>query len=228
MANQYHIEAEQKREEGDFEQALISTDKSILEYQKDKDYQGMAEVISSRYLTFIHLFDKTGDNSFLVLAVNAAQSSVEIASLVGDLSATVIPLYNLAKSYERQDNLEKAINSYQEAIARFKTNPPISHNHPSVLLDMQIHLGICELKNGNTSIYDKVLGFVDELQRIDDDAFRKDVWVSGAHLKLAEALHTTDPENSKLHLEKAEQIINNNDLLVLRKNQLNTLKSKLS
>jgi tetratricopeptide (TPR) repeat protein len=227
MANQAHIEAEQKRESGDFVAALTLTDQSLLEYQKEKNYAGMAEVLCSRYLTLVHLFEQSKDSVYLTLALGTAHDAYLVSQSSADQSAQVIPLYNYAKALERQGELPQAIEKYKQSIDLYRKNTPASHDQPAVLIDMQIHLGLCELKNNDVTAYDRVISAVEQLKSLSDEPYRQAVWISGAHLKLAEILASTDRQKSILHLKAAEEIISGRSDMILRQKQLQNLKQQL-
>lgn len=52
------------------------------------------------------------------------------------------------------------------------------------------------------------------------DPFLYNVWVSGAYLRLAKLLKTDNPEESHFYFEKAKKIIDSDNRLVIRKQQL--------
>lgn len=45
------------------------------------------------------------------------------------------------------------------------------------------------------------------------------VWLSGAHMRIANVLKTDDPSKAREHLEKAKQIIDSDSRLTLRSKQ---------
>ena len=68
----FHVQAEQARERGDYEQALVLTDQALIAYQQDGDLTGMAEIQSSRQRVFKHLYRSTKDKAYLVLEEHSA------------------------------------------------------------------------------------------------------------------------------------------------------------
>lgn len=69
------------------------------------------------------------------------------------------------------------------------------------------------------------------LEAAEEDSYNKNVWVSGAHMRIAEMYMAAGDraDNIKLvgeHIRHAEEIISGDDRLVLRKEQLDKLKSK--
>lgn len=216
-----HKQAELAREKGDFTEALEFTDRATVTYQRSGDLLGMAEVQSSRFLIFRHLFEQTGDPSFMVLATHSAQSSVEIARQSGDEQATVIPLFNLGKAQEAAGNISNAVSSYEEAVRVMETNPPVEHNRTAVLQDMKVHLAVAQYKNGDKSALQRAEEATKTLEASDNpDNYEKDVWTSGAYMKMGEILRTDDPERSKQYFGRAREIIDANPNLTLRKAQL--------
>lgn len=211
-----HALAEKSRENQDFENALVYTDQATLAYEKDGDYLGMAEVQASRFLTFRHLFDKTEDKMYLMLAKFAAMAGVQIAKSTNQPQATVLPLYNLAKSQEALDELEEAIKVYKEAIQVMEQTPSERHNRPGVLADMKIHMGICEYKHGDKTALSRVETALGDLEDSGEYKYNLDVWLSGGYMKLAEVLRQTDSQKAREYLDKAKAVIDSNSELKLR------------
>lgn len=218
LARQLHGQGDQTRENGEFLKALQLLDQAMLAYQKDGDKLGFAEVQSSRALTFRHLWQESEDQNYLILAKHAAEAGVEIAQKSTDKKALAIPLFNLAKIQEQLGE-PAASDTYQEALDNLTNNPPTQHNRPGVVADFKIHLYTCLAKNGDQTALEKAEEAIKELEASDEPKYNKDVWVSGAYMKLAEILRTTNPEKAKEHLQKAKVIIDNNADLKLRAKQ---------
>ena len=60
------------------------------------------------------------------------------------------------------------------------------------------------------------------------DPFLIHVWESGVHMRLAELLRKDEPKESKLHLQKAQEIANSDEKLVIRRRQIKELTKKLN
>ena len=226
-----HGQAAQAREEGRHLDALKLHDKAMLAYQKDGDKLGLAEVLADRSIVLRHLFEETEDKSWLFIAKAEMKDSVEIAKESGDKTAIAIPLYNLAKIYESLGDYQQAVNTYREAIGSMENNPPASHDRPAVLLDMKIHLNYAEYKSGDRSTLERMLENTKKLENSDEAEVSKynyDVWVSGAHMSLAEMLAEDAPEKAREHLQRAKEIIDANPDLGLRKKQLEKLTQSFS
>lgn len=214
-AQELHSQAEQAREQGRFLDALKFTDEALILYQEENNLPGVAEIFASRSITLRHLFDKTGEKAYLVLAKHEMMAAVEI-------NPGVMPLYNLAKVEEVLGEISNAIEDYKKTVSEFEKNPPLEHNRPGVLLDIKIHLAIAELRNGNKDAEGRTVSLLDELANTDEPRYNKDVWVSGGYMKLAEITMDKD------YLRKAKEIIDANPELILRKIQWQKLSESFS
>lgn len=214
-----HGQAEVAREQGDFSQALTLAHQALIAYQQERDMFGFCDALSSCVITLKHLQAKTQDNAYLTLAKHMAQAAVEIARENPDASVRMMPLMSLGRVQDAVGAYPDAAQSYEEAVNIMQDNPPHEHNRPAVLADMKIHMEVAKLRSGDTSAYDRTLQAVTELEATDEDAYNKDVWLSGAHMKLAEALLDKDKEKASEHLKKAKQIIDANHHLALRQEQ---------
>lgn len=215
-----HTKAEEAREGGDTLKSLELADQATVAYQEAGDVVGLAEVLSSRAISLRHLSQKTGGKNYLILAKHTALAAVEIARASGQKEALAIPLYNLAKVQEELEEFSDSVASYKEAVENIINNPPETHNRPSVIADIEMRLAICEYKNGDKSALARAESALSQLEQAEEEKYRKDVWVSGGHMHLAEVLSTDDPQKAKEHLQKAKEIIEANPDLKIRSEQL--------
>ena len=216
-----HKKAEVARESEDFTQALTLCDQALVEYQKEGNLQGFTEVLSSKVLTLRHLYEQTTDQNYLILAKHIAMASVEIAQKGNDPKALAIPLFNLGKTEQTLREYGKAIENIKEAISHMMQNPPPQHNRPSVVLDMTLHLSVCEYKNGDKAALERAEKALLNLATAKEpDQYFNDVWLSGGYIEIAEMLKADDPQKAKESLQKAREIIDANPKLTLRKKQL--------
>jgi tetratricopeptide (TPR) repeat protein len=148
-------------------------------------------------------------------------ASVTIARESGNKQALALPFFSLARLQEDLGELSDAVESYKEAIANMQNNPPETHKFPAVLADMQIHLATCEYKAGDKTALERAEKALVDLQAAADEPnkFSKDVWLSGAHMRIAEILKTDNPQKAKNHLQQAKTIIDANPELILRQKQ---------
>lgn len=222
-----HSLAEKAREEGKFLEALQFTDQASLAYQKDADMLGLAEVQSSRQNIFKHLFRSTGDETFLILEKHSAQSAVDIAQKSGVAQALAIPLFNLGKYYLEVKDYVEAIECFEKAIANLKANPQNPHSRPAVIADIGGHLCFAQHFSGDEVALSKAMKLLAELEGLDEEPYSKAVWITGAHLRIAQMTVKKDPKLARKHLEFARKIINVDDSLVLRAEQLRVLEESL-
>lgn len=221
----FHLAEEEAREKGNFLEALKLSDESTLLYQKEQDIIGLSEIQAARAEIFKNLFLQTDDRSFLILAKFAAKSGVKIAKLAECEEALAIPLFTLAKILTLLDNHEKAQEKYQIAL---KVLPKSPQNRPSVAADIKIHKAVCSYRMGNKDAIHEAVTALQELEDSGENRYEKDVWLSGGYMKIAETISKDDPDQARVHLEKAKGIVNANPELKLRKQQLEKLEEKLT
>lgn len=222
-----HKQAETARENEEFINALTFCDQALIEYQKEGNIAGFAEVLSSKVLTLRHLYEQTTDQNYIILAKHIAIASVEIAQKGDDPKALAIPLFNLGKTQQTLGEYADAIENIKEAIANLMQNPPPQHNKPSVVLDMTLHLSVCEYKNGDKSALERAEKALLDLTAAEEDKYEKDVWLSGGYIEIAEMLKADDPTRAKQSLQRAREIIDANPKLTLRKKQLEKVSAEL-
>ncbi|MDO8619326.1 MAG: hypothetical protein Q7R49_05285 [Candidatus Daviesbacteria bacterium] len=227
-ARQIHKRAEETRENSDFTEALKLTDEATVAYQSEGDSLGLSEVQSSRTITLRHLYENTQDKNYLVIAKYTAQAAVEIAKVSGLKGSLAIPYFNLAKIQEELDETEQAVISYQNALDNIVNNPQNEHNRPGVIADFKIHLYTCAYKTGDKSAREKAEQALTDLMASDEKKYNKDVWVSGAHMKIAAMLQVDDISAAQEHLQKARKVIEGNPDLKLRQKQWEKLSQTFS
>jgi len=220
-----HGQAEHEREGGNFLQSLNLLNEAIIAYAEDKDYLGMSEAQGSVFLALRHLSEKTDERQFLILAKHAAMASVEMAKASGDKTALALPYARLGTAHRELGELPQAVEMYTKAVENFEQNPPELHNRPAVLLDIKGHLYVVEYLNGDKSALEKAEQVISDLEKTDEVKYNKDVWLSGAHMRVAEMLREDDPEKAKEHLQKAKGVIDANPDLGLRLGQWEKLAS---
>ena len=226
----FHIQAEQARERGNFLDALRLTDEASIKYQQEGNVAKFAEVQSSRFLTFRHLFEQTGDVSFKILAQHAVESSVDIIRNSGDKVGLGIPLYNLAKWYETVGEYEKSIASMKEALAAFEAAPEDPQGLSSVKAAIGTRLAAFEYRLGDDSALSRFNSTLSSLvSNPHPDSYTQNVWVSGSHMHLADSyLVRGNKDAARGQAGKAKAIIDSDERLKLRAGQLAKLEQKLA
>lgn len=227
QSREIHGKAEEARENGRFIDALKYCDKATLQYIKDDDLLGLAEVQSSRQSTFKQLYRQNGNKNYLILEKYAALSAVEIAEGSGIKEALAIPYHNLGKYYEEAGEHQKAVEFFKKAVLNMRNNPPSMHNRPGVIADIEGHQYSSEYLAGDKTALEKAEQALKDLEKSGEDKISRynfDVWVSGAHLRIVKMLMTDDPETARKHLQKAKEVIDKNPDLKLRADQWKKLK----
>lgn len=232
-----HGQAAHAREASQHLEALKLYDEAILAYLEDNDLQGLAEVFADRAIVYRHLFDQTGNRNFLLIAKGEMTASLEIAQESGQRQALAMPYFQLGSVERELEQLPKAVESYKKALENITRNPPDQHNRAAIVADFKGHLASTEYRAGDKSALDRAEQALVELQAVpvvteeqlaaqdgklefnQEVKYNKDVWLSGAHMRIAEMLKEDDPTKAKEHLQKAKEIIDANPELTIRKTQ---------
>jgi tetratricopeptide (TPR) repeat protein len=219
-----HEQAINAREhEQDFEKALKHTDEAIIAYSQENDSTGLVEVYGTRQNTLDHLAEQNGNKDCLILAKYAAMAAVEIAE-ERSLPAAM-PYRDLGKAYEKLKDYQNAASYYEKSLNSALDG---GNNRESVRADIKAHFAYSKYKSGDKSGLDLMSEAISELEEAGEQKYEKDVWLSGAHMRAADMLQKDNPELARQHLQKAKEIIDKNEELVLRKTQWEKLNSKLS
>jgi len=116
-------------------------------------------------------------------------------------------------------NSEEAIKQYEMAIEKY-------HGTNAERGDYYYHLGEAFFENGQKEKGKETI--LKGLKEIEDNASEVDpflvhVWSSGCHMYLAKSLKEENPQEAKEHFNKAREIINSGEKLVIRKRQIKEL-----
>lgn len=222
-----HGAAEHAREkEQNFLKALQLIDEATIIYAQDHDYLGMSEAQASRFTTLKHLYEKTGDRNFFILALTSAKSAIEIAETSGLKEALALAYLSLGKAYEEDKQYQLAVEPFQKAYEAITNNPPATHNRPAIKADFLAHKSFSEYMAGDKSALTRLTQAIEELKTADEPQYTKDVWLSGAYMRMARALGRGNPE-TKTYLDLAKAIIDANPDLKLRLGQWEKLAKEL-
>lgn len=220
--NHLHRKAEQAREEDRHVDALKLIDRAILDYQKEKNFEGLSRVLQSRVLTYKHIFLLTKDKKYIDLAKHDAEISLEIAKKHNLLNVISSCYFRLGEVAMLLKDYKSAIKNYQLALDNYAgTNAEKG--------DYRYHLGEAIYRNGDRNKGKEIiLKGLKEIQNNSDevDPFLTHVWESGCYMKLAELLKDVNGDEARGYLTKAQTIANSDNKLVIRRRQIETL-SKL-
>lgn len=218
-AKEIHKKAEVEREKDNHLEALRLIEEAIVAYQKESNYSGLTKVLQSRVLTYKHLFLLSKDVVFALLAQKDAESSLEIAqrnSLEDKYSSCYYRLGEVSMLFKdyllAEENYKKALDQYQGS--------------KSEKGDYRYHLGEAMYRSGNKKEGKSVL--LQGLSEIQDNANEVDpflihVWESGCYMRLAELLVNDEPKQAKEYFDKAKEIAQLDDKLVIRRRQITEL-----
>lgn len=221
--NQWHSQAEEAREQDNHLEALQLIEEALLAYQQTSDYQGFAQALQSRCLTYKHLFLLSQDQAFAILARHDAEASLELAKLHDLTEMLGSSHFRLGEISMLFEDFPQAIKHYQQALENY-----VGTNCEKG--DYRYHLGEALHRSGDKEVgLQQLQQGLKEIQdhRDEVDSFLANVWESGAHLRMADLLRDDDPEKAQQHLAAAEKIINSDSKLVIRKRQLVELKQAL-
>lgn len=226
----FHMKAEQTREEGKFDDALNYADQATVLYLAEGNVVKAAEAQSSRFLTLRHLWETTGTPSYKVLAQHAVESSVDMIRLTGQTNGLGIPLYNLAKWYETIEEYEKSKDSMKEALGAFEASPEDPMGSPSQVAEIKTRLAAAEYRLGDDSAIERFDAALTQLKaNPNEDPYTQDVWVSGAHMHLAGALiDRGQKDGATEHINEALKIVGTDPRFILRQGQLQTLSARIA
>ncbi|OGD71735.1 hypothetical protein A3A84_03250 [Candidatus Collierbacteria bacterium RIFCSPLOWO2_01_FULL_50_23] len=223
-----HQQALDAQEEGKFPEALKLEDEAMIVYQEEGDEAGFAEIQSMRTLTYRHLYDSTGFAGYLIKAKHEAEAGLDLAERSGNESAIAIPLVGVARILYDLGEYSQAAENFGRAVKILESHPEESHSRKSVIADFSVHMFVSQYRAGDKSALSAAEEALDELANTADASpYEKEVWLSGGHMKIAEAVNEADHNMAMDHMNLAKKIIDGDEKLKLRLEQWNKLMAKL-
>jgi tetratricopeptide (TPR) repeat protein len=236
-AKQLHQQAEQARENQQYAEALGLYGQALIHYAEADSLVGVSEVHASLAITMRHLVNRTSDEVMKKLWIKEGDlhisMSLEAAKLLmtkGDGTGLPMAYFNAAKFYELKGELPQAIELFEQALGWMKKAPPEQHNRPAVLTDFSLKLALAKFAAGDQQSLGTALTAIAELEAdtgLDSD-YNTKVWVSGGYLKLATILARQDKEKALTFLDKAKNIIDSDERLKVRKEDLQRVATLLT
>lgn len=224
-----HGRAEQSRERGKTIEALILYQQALGAYQKDEDLPGFSESQAAEVIALFHLWEQTSFDGWLVRAKHVAMSSVEMAEKSGVKEALSIPYSKLGKVQEPLGELKEARESYKKAYDYLISNPPEAHGvRPAMQADFKLHWLTTAYAAGDKFVLPQIEESIKDLEKASEVKYNKDVWLSGAHMRVAEILKEDDSTKAREHLKIAKEIIDANPDLKIRATQWQKLAEKFN
>lgn len=215
-ATELQKQADVLREGGQSLKAIDVYNQAIVRYQEDKDYANMIGALTGRLLSWKHLFYKTEDKIYAIFVKKEAEAMLEIAKEHQLLDRIyLIHFLNGTSAILLKD--------YPVAEKEFGQAVELYPNDNAEKGDWIAHLGEAIYRNGRKEEGKKLI--LQGVQIIEEkssqiDSFLFNVWVSGAYLRLAKLLKPDNLDESQVFFNKAKKIIDSDDRLVIRKQQL--------
>jgi len=126
----------------------------------------------------------------------------------------------LAKAQQEFGEQKEAVESFRKALENLVKNPPAEHmadKRPAMVADFKNRLAVAEYKNGDKFALIRAEQAAEELEKNPDISdYNQNVWLSGAHMRIAEMLKKDNPDKAKKHLAEAKKIIDSDPRLTLR------------
>lgn len=216
-------QADTLREEGKTLEALNLYNQTLVDSQKQRDYNGVLGALTGRLISWQHLYNHGEDKVYAILARKEAEAMLAIAQEYGIHDKDYLIHFLLGKSCIFLKDFKCAEGEFRKAIDLF----PYDSAEKG---DWQAHLGEAIYRNGWREEGERViLEGVRQIQAHQNsvDSFRINVWLSGAYLRLAKILFLDNkPEQAKVYLQKGQEIVESDPRLVIRKQQLELLQKK--
>ncbi|HPJ16862.1 MAG TPA: hypothetical protein PK639_01355 [Candidatus Woesebacteria bacterium] len=211
-----HQQAESLREQEKYIEALKTYQEVIVKYQQEKNYSKLADALGGLSLTYKHLFLNSQDQIYVVLAQHSTQAALEIAKIQNDETILSRCYFNLAEIDLLKQEYSSAVANFTQSLALLKTDN--AEKGRAIY-----HLGEAQWKNGQKE--EGLANFHLGLETIekyasDNDSYTINVWRSGCCLQIAVALKDDDKTQAEEYLKKAQEIIESDDRLTIRRNQL--------
>ena len=225
-----HQQAEELREAGFFLEALKVLEQVIVGYIDADNLVRAAEAWCSKCLTYRHLYERTTNPGHRILAREAARTAIALAQESGIGPALVQPYLHLGEVQHKLDKQPSlAVQSYAQAKAALAEGAPEGHQREVLQENIQLQEAYARLDMGDTSgpqLVHAAIARLENLSVLPD--YVRAVWISGAYMKLAEALRSSQPEQAREALEKAKEIIDSRDDMKLRRGQWERIAAQFS
>lgn len=217
-------QADDLREEGKTAEALDLYNRALIGFQKKHDYRSILSVLCGRLISWQHLFNLEEDKVYAILARKEAEAMLSIAEEYQIHDKDYLIHFLFGKTWIFLKDFPAARIEYTKAIEQY----PLDNAEKG---DWMAHLGEATYRSGFKEEGKAII--LKGVQQIEAhaeevDSFQINVWISGAYLRLAKILINDGMEEAKIYLQKGEEVVNSDPRLVIRKQQLDILKQKIS
>ena len=171
------------REKENYSEALTALDKALIIAARDEQWTQLVNALAHKLLTYKHLFQKTGKDSFLELMLGEAQTGLKISEdkkILGQPKAVM--LLRIGDYHFLKEEFAKAMSFYEEALENIEKEKKGEH------AEYLSHLGLCQAELGKQEGLDNINQAL-QLALADDQTrpFHKLVILSGIHMRQAVA-----------------------------------------
>lgn len=183
-------------------------------------------------------FRETHQESFARQSEREAQKAVGYAEQSGNGVALAIAYEFMGGIYSSHNNFIEARTSYEKAIASPLPQQPSQWIAYKEKLQARLHtvkylLGTPQEKQMAIKAMEQSIRNLRGYLTADDvDKYAIKVWLTGAEMDLADKLHTDTHKANRLkayqYFSQANEMISTDDTLILRKNDINRLREKLT
>lgn len=108
--------ANQLREQDKLLESLQTIEEALIILDKENNFQGFADALQVRILTYKHLFYLSKNNSFVLLAQKDAEASLQIAQDHNLYDFIYTCYFRLGEVFMLTNDYQKAAQNYQQAL----------------------------------------------------------------------------------------------------------------
>ncbi len=211
--------ADSLREAGKSLEAINLYNQEIVSAIEQGNDEDLITSMTGRLLAWKHLFYKTKEPVYAIFLKHQAAALEEIIDKKEILGRAHLVHFIKATAAQNLGELEVAEREYGLSVELYPSDAAekgdwIAHWGFIIALQGNIEEGASKILMG--------ISWIDE--RSDQiDSFIRNVWVSGAYLRLAQIYKEAEPIKSAHYLAQAKAIIDSDERLVIRKTQLESL-----
>lgn len=215
-------EASTLRESGKTLDAIASYNHEIVQATRDEKYETVCNALTERLISWQHLWNAKHDRVYAILAMKDAEALEDISNHHHLNDKKHLVLFLKGKAHYMLGEYSKARDSYSKAISFY----PFDHGEKGDWIAHHGHMMMLagDKENGKGRILEGIEQINEHRHEI--DSFRINVWISGAYLRLARCLKDSHPVEALTYLQLAQELIDNDERLVVRKAQLEQLQKE--
>lgn len=235
-ATRFHHQAELAREQKSYGEALRLYAEALFHFGMMGNTVKVSEIHAAKSIAYRHLFNQAADAQMQAIWKEEIEAHVHLALKVAHLAADqgnqtgfAMAFFNAAKFYEIENNAQRAIECFAQALHWIQQAPPTDHDRPAVVWDFKLKLALASFLHGDAQAMDDILVAIAALSAdtgVDAD-YNAKVWISGAYLRLATHFESGNLEQARDFLAKAKHIIDQDERLVVRREEYQKIAHRL-